>query len=161
MPGVKDFALQANNYLLIAHDAIIASRVNQTHQANTLRREENTYKGMEATAQIYWAVQYCPHKCGEVYNILKLPEELKDEWIHPIFYAGLLRKHEPNDNSLFPERGTKAFYDFGEPDKTEWLVDEIIAHPFECKQDMIPHEVELGRHYLGTLELLQGARSSR
>ncbi|EGO28382.1 hypothetical protein SERLADRAFT_434293 [Serpula lacrymans var. lacrymans S7.9] len=67
MPGVKDFALQANNYLLIAHDAIIASRVNQTHQANTLRREENTYKVGDL---VYLSTEYLSLPKGRAWKLL-------------------------------------------------------------------------------------------
>jgi len=35
---------------------------------------------------------------------------------------------EPNNDELFPHRDPKLFYDFGEPDETEWFVDEIKAH---------------------------------
>jgi len=40
----------------------------------------------------------------------------------------LLRRHEPNDDRLFPKRDTQAFYDMGNPDNAKWLVDEITAH---------------------------------
>ncbi len=41
LPGVKNFAEQAVENVRQAHDAIIATRVSQTHQANKGRREEN------------------------------------------------------------------------------------------------------------------------
>ena len=41
---------------------------------------------------------------------------------------GVLRKHEPNNNGLFPHRDVQVYYDFGDDDETEWLVDEINAH---------------------------------
>lgn len=59
---------------------------------------------------------------------LDLPEELKARRIHPNFHISRLRKHEPNNDELFPHRDPKLYYDFGEPDDTEWLVDEIVAH---------------------------------
>ncbi|TFK79064.1 hypothetical protein K466DRAFT_506220, partial [Polyporus arcularius HHB13444] len=41
LPGVRDFAERAISNLREAHDALIASRVSQTHQANKRRRLEN------------------------------------------------------------------------------------------------------------------------
>ena len=32
---------------------------------------------------------------------------------------------------MFPRRDAQAFYDFGEPDEAEWLVDSISAHRWE------------------------------
>jgi hypothetical protein len=59
---------------------------------------------------------------------LYISEELKTRRIHPKFHVNRLRRHEPNNDDLFPHRDPKMFYDFGEPDETEWLVDEINAH---------------------------------
>ena len=39
-----------------------------------------------------------------------------------------MRRHEPNDDGLFPKQDAQAFYDMDSPDDAEWLVDEIIAH---------------------------------
>lgn len=63
--------------------------------------------------------------------LLELPQELMARRIHPRFHASLLRPYEPNDDSLFPNREAKAFYDFGVDDTAEWLVDEIIGHEWE------------------------------
>ncbi|KAI0057645.1 hypothetical protein BV25DRAFT_1762040, partial [Artomyces pyxidatus] len=42
-PGVKQFADTAMNNLAMAHDAIIESRVIQTHNANKARRSEHDF----------------------------------------------------------------------------------------------------------------------
>ena len=59
---------------------------------------------------------------------LELPQQLKSRRIDPTFHVNLLRRHEPNDDGLFPKRDAQAFYDMDSPDDAEWLVDEIIAH---------------------------------
>ena len=59
---------------------------------------------------------------------IELPQQLKDRQIHPTFHVNLLRRHEPNDDRLFLKQDAQAFYDMGNPDDTEWLVDEITAH---------------------------------
>ena len=59
---------------------------------------------------------------------LELPQQLKDRRIHPTFHINLLRRHEPNDDGLFPKRDAQAFYDMGNPDDAEWLVNKITAH---------------------------------
>jgi hypothetical protein len=64
---------------------------------------------------------------------LELSAELKARNIHPNFHSSLLRPYEPNDDSLFPSRESKHFYDFGMPDDDEWFVDEIIDHRWKGK----------------------------
>jgi hypothetical protein len=64
---------------------------------------------------------------------LELSEELKARRIHPRFHVSLLRPFEPNDDTLFPGRESKRFYNFGMPDDDEWLIDEIMGHRFVGK----------------------------
>ena len=59
---------------------------------------------------------------------LKLPQELVARGIHPTFHVSLLRRHEPNDDKLFPHRETRVFYDMGTPGDAEWLVEKIDGH---------------------------------
>ena len=59
---------------------------------------------------------------------LDLPTELKAQWIHPMFHVGVLRQHEPNDDVLFLKRDVQAFYDVGNKEEVEWVIDEILAH---------------------------------
>ena len=65
---------------------------------------------------------------------LELPEELRKRGIFPKFHASLLKKYEKNDEALFPHREPMAFYDFGTPEETEWLVDEIVGHQWEGRE---------------------------
>ncbi|KAH9910441.1 uncharacterized protein BXZ73DRAFT_19495, partial [Epithele typhae] len=39
-----------------------------------------------------------------------------------------LRPHEPNDESMFPRRDARIFYDFGEDPDNEYFVDDVLAH---------------------------------
>jgi hypothetical protein len=64
---------------------------------------------------------------------LELPSELVRQRIHPKFHVGLLRPHKPNDNTLFPNRVLVDAYDFGAPDDTKWIVDELDSHRWNGK----------------------------
>ena len=59
---------------------------------------------------------------------LELPQWLKDQRIHPTFHVNLLGQHEPNNDGLFPKQYSQAFYNMGNPDDAEWLIDEMTAH---------------------------------
>ncbi|RPD52182.1 hypothetical protein L226DRAFT_427436, partial [Lentinus tigrinus ALCF2SS1-7] len=59
---------------------------------------------------------------------LELPKDLADRGVHPTFHVEWLRRHVPNDDALFPLRDSRAWYDMGEADDIEWLVDEIVGH---------------------------------
>ena len=48
--------------------------------------------------------------------MLELPQQLKE------------KQHEPNDNGLLPTQDAQAFYNMGNPDDAEWLVNEITTH---------------------------------
>lgn len=45
-----------------------------------------------------------------------------------MFHVERLRRHKPNDSSLFPAREAGVFYDFGQDPDQEFLVDDIVAH---------------------------------
>src|SRR6202040_1203652 len=62
---------------------------------------------------------------------LDLPDELKAQRIHPSFHATRLCLYNKNDDVLFPKREVRAFYDFGDAEDDEWLVDKILAHQWE------------------------------
>lgn len=144
--GVKDFVENTKFNLSMAHDAIIESRVTQTHHANKHRRHGDTFKVGEkvylSTANLNMpkgrARKLMPKYIGPFVitnaNVekstytLDLSKELKDRRIHPTFHISLLRRHEANDDELFPNRQVHALYDFGQVDEAEWLVDEIIGH---------------------------------
>ena len=59
---------------------------------------------------------------------LELPPELKDRRISPTFHTNLVWPYVKNNDILFPQREAKSYYDFGNNDKQEWFVDEILAH---------------------------------
>ena len=149
--GVKEFAQRARANLEIAHDAIIEARVVTTYQANKHRSEEKPFEvgdlaylstvnlNLPKSRARKLAPKYIgPYKVTEAFPdtsnyVLELPDELVARRVYPKFHVSLLRPHEPNDDSLFPSRESKRFYDFGMPDDDEWLVDEIIGHRFTGK----------------------------
>ena len=59
---------------------------------------------------------------------LELPQEFKDRKINPTFHTILVQPYIKNNDILFPKRDTKVFYDFGNDEDQEWLVEEILAH---------------------------------
>lgn len=144
--GIEQFAEKARQNLSTAHDAIIASRIRQTTQANRNRREEPSYALGD---QVYLSTKNLTLPKGRVkkllpkfigpYEIVKahakkstyelrLPEELRRRKIHPVFHVSRLRPHVGNDDSLFPGREAKGFYDFGLDENTDWVVREIEDH---------------------------------
>ena len=62
---------------------------------------------------------------------LNLPPELKARRIVLLFHVSLLRQYHKSDNTIFPMREVRTFYDFGDAEDNEWLVDDIIAHKWE------------------------------
>jgi hypothetical protein len=145
-PGVKAFAVQALGNVAAAHDAIIASRVFQRHYANLRRREEPDIKSgglvYLSTKNLSMpkgrAAKLIPKYVGPYKVVrahpetstyqLELPEELVKRRVHPTFHVSLLRPHHANDDALFPCRTSIDAYDFGAPEDSEWLVDEIESH---------------------------------
>lgn len=151
LPGVKEFAEQAIENVRQAHDSIITSRVSQTHHANKDRRSENncTDPDFEVGKKAYLSTQNLALPKGRArkltpryigpYNIiganaessaytLELPHSLRARGIYPTFHVSRLRRHEPNDSTMFPDRDVEVFYDFGNDPEDETLVDEIVAH---------------------------------
>ena len=59
---------------------------------------------------------------------LELPSELIRRRVHPKFHVGLLRPHESNNDTLFPNRVSVDVYVFGTPDNAEWIVDKLNSH---------------------------------
>jgi RNase H-like domain found in reverse transcriptase/Reverse transcriptase (RNA-dependent DNA polymerase)/Integrase zinc binding domain len=150
--GVDQFVDQARVALAAAHDAIIASRINQTHQSNKGRNEEKDFtKGDKvylSTKNLSLPKQRAhkllprfvgPYQILEAFPEqstykLKLPSELEARRIHPVFHASLLRPYYANNDKLFPRREVTAYYDFGQADDAEYIVDEIIDHKWKGKQ---------------------------
>jgi hypothetical protein len=145
-PGVQDFAAKARENLEHAHDAIIASRVRQTHQANKKRSLEPEFKEGQmvylSTENITMPKKRArkltprfvgPFKIIEAYPEsstykIELPDVLLNRGIHPRFHASLLREYIANDDKRFPDRKPSEWYDFGEANVNEQWVDSIVAH---------------------------------
>jgi hypothetical protein len=148
-PGVTQFVDKAKGYLEMAHDAIIQSRVSQIYQANKRRREAKPYaigdKVYLSTEKLSLpkgrAKKLLPKFIGPYPVIaskpeisrytLELPPELKKRRIHPTFHESKLRPFYKNDATIFPGREAQVFYDFGQDDNQEWLVDEILTHQWK------------------------------
>ena len=150
--GVHQFAEQAMQTVDAVHDAIIASRVVQAHHANKRRREDPILKEGDlvylSTANLNLpkgrARKLLPKFIGP-YPIekakpetstyqLKLPSELVDRRIHPVFHVSKLRPHIGNDDGKFPHREVITYYDFGTDPETEWMVDAIVGHRWNRNQ---------------------------
>ena len=74
-----------------------------------------------------------PYKILKVMNessnvTLELPQEFKYRKINPTFHTNLVRPYIKNNDILSPKRDTKVFYDFGNDEDQERLVEEILAH---------------------------------
>ena len=54
---------------------------------------------------------------------LELPQEFKDRKINPTYHTNLVQLYIKNDDILFPKRDTKVFYDFGNDEDQEWLIE--------------------------------------
>jgi hypothetical protein len=151
-PGVKQFVTQALSNLEIAHNAILESQVTQTYQANKRRRPELPYAVRD---KAYFSTENLnlpkgrsrklmpkfigPYKVTESHPneskyTLDLPPELKAQRIHPLFHVTRLRPHNKNDDALFPKREVCAYYNFGDAEDEEWLVDDILAHQWKGKK---------------------------
>lgn len=146
LPGVRAFAHQALLHLSQAHDALIESRVFQTHYANQRRREEpkitegdlvylstknlSLPKGRARKLLPKYIGPYKVEKARPETSDyqLELPEALAKRHLHPVFHVSLLRPHMSNNDVLFPNRSMPDAYDFGAPDEPEWFVDSIEAH---------------------------------
>jgi hypothetical protein len=42
-----------------------------------------------------------------------------------------LHPFKKNDDKIYPKREVRAYYDFGDAEDEEWLVDDILAHRWE------------------------------
>ncbi|GJE98499.1 polyprotein [Phanerochaete sordida] len=179
VPGVRQFARQALDNLIRAHDSILDSRVSQTHHANQRRRSEDSAQGgdrpLQAGDLVYLSTEnlalpknrarkLVPRYIGpyEVLEgdsttsayLIRLPDDLKRRGIHPRFHASLLRRHEPNDSELFPHRDTQVFYDLGSPDDAEYLVDEIVGHEWRGKEILFQVKWNVGGDTLEPIEFV-------
>jgi hypothetical protein len=145
-PGVRQFVDQATNNLQMAHDAIIESRIVQTIQANKHRRSVEPYaigdKVYLSTENLNLpkgrARKLMPKYIGPYKIIalkpevsrytLELPLELKKRRIVPTFHESKITPFYKNDDRAFPKRDAQIYYDFGDAEDNEWLVDAILTH---------------------------------
>jgi len=143
-PGVRQFAENMKEAIMSAHDAIIASRIQQTVQANRKRKVASFQVGdlvYLSTKNISMpkgrARKLVPKylgpfpitkviKEGATYQ-LDLSEELVKRGVNRAFHALLLRPHVPNDDRRFPGRMPIQIPGFGEKPE-EWIVDRIVTH---------------------------------
>ena len=146
VPGVKTFIQQAIANLEMAHDTIIESQVVQTYHAN---RTGNEGKALQAGDVVYLSTvnltmpkeqatklisKYIePIKVLQKNGVtdtytLDLPEDMHKRRIHLTFHIRLLRQYEENNNILFQKRDAQEFYNVGQTDEEEWLVNEIMPH---------------------------------
>jgi hypothetical protein len=144
--GVTEFAARASMNIDAVRDAIIASRVFQTHHANKRQREEPILKEGD---QVYLSTENLNLPKGRAhkllpkyigpYSIIKanahtsnyqldLPPELAKRRIHSTFHISKLRPFVPNDDARFPRREVRTYYDFGDDPEAEWVVEEIVGH---------------------------------
>ena len=143
-PGVRQFAENMKDAIMSAHDAIIASRVQNTVQANRKRLPASYREGdlvYLSTKNISLpkgrARKLAPKYLGPfpITRIIKegatyqlgLSDELVKRGVNRAFHASLLRPHVPNDDRRFPGRMPIQIPGFGEKPK-EWIVDRIITH---------------------------------
>ncbi|KAF8481507.1 hypothetical protein JB92DRAFT_3132712 [Gautieria morchelliformis] len=82
-----------------------------------------------------------PYRVKEAQNdtltvTLELPEELTNWRIMPTFHTSLIRRYEVNSDDLFPRQEAKSFYDFGENNEEEWLINEILSHRWINLKDL-------------------------
>jgi len=152
--GIKAFALAALQNLADVHDAIIESRVFQTHTANKCRKEEPK---ISAGDLVYLSTKnlnlpkgrarkLCPKFVGP-YKIvqaqpessnytLELPIALQTRGIIPTFHVALLRPYHASSDALFPNRLQPEPYNFGAADDQEWFVDNIVGHRWKGPREL-------------------------
>ena len=144
--GVKQFAQQAVWNLLDAHNAILEHRIEQTHYSNKHCRPSVEYqtndlvylstKNLELPKHRAWKLMpkfIGPYKVLKAMNnslniTIELPKEFKDRRINPTFHTSSVWPYIKNDDILFPKRDTKVYYNFGNNEDQEWLIEEILAY---------------------------------
>ena len=59
---------------------------------------------------------------------IELPQALKDRRISPTFHTNIVWPYVKYNDSLFPKWEANTYYNFGNNDKQEWFVNEILAN---------------------------------
>jgi hypothetical protein len=143
---VKYFMHKAIHNLIEVHDAIIESRVRQTHQANCWHAQEDTFTAGDL---VYVSTSNLSLSKGHTSKLLpkyvdpfkvldmwpevstysiELPAQLQSCRLHDSFHCSKLCAHFPNNDVLFLRWKAHPYYNFSTSDDQQWLVDEIIAH---------------------------------
>ena len=168
-PGIKRFINQVLTNLGMAHDAIIESRVNQTRQSNKRQKAETSFTVGD---KVYLSTQNLnlprgrarklmpkfigPYKVTDSHPEISrytpdLPPELKAQRIVRSFHVSLLHQYHTSDDAVFPKHEVCTFYDFGDAEDNEWLVDDIIAHKWEENNISFLVQWNLGDTTLGAV----------
>lgn len=143
-PGVQAFAKRTKLVIMRAHDAIIASRMVNTVQADRRRALANYKSGdlvylstRNLSLPKGLARKLVPKYPGliETTEVLKeaatyrpdLSEELLKRGVNTSFHASLLRPHVPNDDRRFPSKPPSQIPGFGKQ-LDEWTVESITDH---------------------------------
>ena len=148
-PGVSAFVETAREYLAAAHDALIESRVVQTHHANKHRREEPEFsignkvylstknislpKGLAAKLTPRYIGPYTITKADRAFSryTIDIPSILSARGVFSTFHVSLLRPHFPSDDKQFPNRKLHHVYDLEGTGDQEYEVEEILAHRWQ------------------------------
>ena len=85
---------------------------------------------------------------------IDLPQELKDRRFSPTFHTNLVWLYVENNDNLFPWWEANTYYDFGNNDKQEWFVDEILAHKWANNDFGTTSQVDIRQHHMGTNQFL-------
>jgi hypothetical protein len=162
LPGIKHFVMHTLQNLANAHDAIIESWVCQTHYANTHRCEDNSFmvgdliyvstadlllpKGQAMRLLLKYIGLFKvleAHPNTSSYRV-ELPTLLHMWNLHDRLHCSKLRHYHVNDNALFPHQEAHMYYNFGTPNNREWLIDEILAHRWDCDKLMFQVNWNIG-----------------
>ena len=128
------------------HNTILEHRIEQTHYSNKHRKPGVEYQINDLVclstknltlpkhrAQKLMPKFIGPYKILKVMNkssniTLQLRQEFKNREINPTFHTSLVQPYIKNNDIVFPKRDIKVYYDFGNDEDQEWLVEEILAH---------------------------------
>ena len=139
---------------MVAHDAIIESRVAQMHHANSQQHQGEEYP---PGSMVYLSTKNLalpkgqarkllpryigPYKVVKMHTAastitLELQPELVSRRVYLTFHMSLIQAHVANDNERFPHRDMQSYYNFGPTNEHKWFVNEILAHRWVNEKDL-------------------------